>query len=212
MPVDFDFEVATNVDPRDGAEAGDANAQDMGDVEADAISRMLRIKFRGQEEDIPEEKAITMLQQFKSMDAKYGPMMELARTISEQTGINDPSQIASIMAQGMMKMNEAPAEETAPEAPAEMSDPRAMERNVQTNEQATQQAQMFFEENGLQPTDAAFRAMTNIFKYGDAIEQAATVLPTLMEDVRFKAATRSSDASQQTLLMHRLLLRPRAWH
>ena len=31
MPVDFDFEVATNVDPRDGAEAGDANAQEMGD-------------------------------------------------------------------------------------------------------------------------------------------------------------------------------------
>ena len=144
MPVDFDFEVATNVDPRDGAEAGDANAQDMGDVEADAISRMLRIKFRGQEEDIPEEKAITMLQQFKSMDAKYGPMMELARTISEQTGINDPSQIASIMAQGMMKMNETPGEEAAPEAPPEMSDPRAMERNVQTNEQATQQAQACF--------------------------------------------------------------------
>lgn len=202
MPVDFDFEVATDVDPRDGAEAGDANAQEMGDVEADTISRMLRIKFRGQEEDIPEEKAITMLQQFKSMDAKYGPMMELARTISEQTGINDPSQIASIMAQGMMKMNETPAEEAAPEAPAEMSDPRAMERNVQTNEQATQQAQMFFEENGLQPTDAAFRAMTNIFKYGDAIEQAATVLPTLMEDVRgFKAQQQEAAmASQQTLV------------
>ena len=202
MPVDFDFEVATNVDPRDGAEAGDANAQEMGDVEADTISRMLRIKFRGQEEDIPEEKAITMLQQFKSMDAKYGPMMELARTISEQTGINDPSQIASIMAQGMMKMNETPGEEAAPEAPPEMSDPRAMERNVQTNEQATQQAQAFFEENGLQPTDAAFRAMTNIFKYGDAIEQAATVLPTLMEDVRgFKAQQEEAAmASQQTLV------------
>ena len=70
MPVDFDFEVTNNPDPRAGAEAGDANAQDMGDVEADTISRMLKIKYRGQEEEIPEEKAITMLQQFKSMDSK----------------------------------------------------------------------------------------------------------------------------------------------
>lgn len=203
MPVDFDFEVTTNPDPRDGAEAGDANAQEMGSVEEDAVSRMLRIKFRGQEEDIPEDKAITMLQQFKSMDAKYGPMMELARTISEQTGVNDPSQIAAIMAQGMMKMNEGSGQE--PEAatpPPEATDPRVMERNVKTNEAASSAATEFFEENGLQPTDAAYRAMTNIFKYADSIEQAATVLPTLMEDVRsFKQQQEiAAQQSQQTLV------------
>ena len=102
MPVDFDFEVTNNPDPRAGAEAGDANAQDMGDVEADAISRMLKIKYRGQEEEIPEEKAITMLQQFKSMDSKYGPIMELARRVRANRYYR-PNQIANAMGEGMYR-------------------------------------------------------------------------------------------------------------
>lgn len=208
MPVDFDFEVTENPDPRAGAEAGDANAQEMGNVEEDAISRMLRIKYRGQEEEIPEEKAITMLQQFKSMDSKYGPVMELARRVSEQTGMTDPNQIANTMGEGMLQMLRA--QQSATEQPAEdsqelseaKSDPRVMQRNVKSQEVATQAAQEFFEENGLQPTDAAFQAMSNIFKYSEAIEQAATVLPTLMEDVSmFKAQQeRAAMQSKQTLV------------
>ena len=187
MPVDFDFEVTNNPDPRAGAEAGDANAQDMGDVEADTISRMLKIKYRGQEEEIPEEKAITMLQQFKSMDSKYGPIMELARRVQEQTGITDPNQIANAMGEGMLQMLQAQQQGQADNKPAESpvvseasSDPRVMQKNVQSDEQATQAAQEFFEENGLQPTDAAFKSMANIFKYSTAIEQAATILPTFI--------------------------------
>ena len=207
MPVDFDFEVTNNPDPRAGAEAGDANAQDMGDVEADTISRMLKIKYRGQEEEIPEEKAITMLQQFKSMDSKYGPIMELARRVQEQTGITDPNQIANAMGEGMLQMlqaqqgqSEAPAE--SPAVSEAKADPRVMQRNVQSDEQATQAAQEFFEENGLQPTDAAFKSMANIFKYSSAIEQAATVLPTLMEDVSMFKQQQQQAAmqSQQTLV------------
>ena len=206
MPVDFDFEVTENPDPRAGAEAGDANAQEMGNVEEDAITRMLRIKYRGQEEEIPEDKAITMLQQFKSMDAKYGPVMELARRISEQTGMTDPNQIANAMGEGMLQMlqsqqgNEAPAE--SPQVAEAKADPRVMERNVKSTEQANQAAQQFFEENGLQPTDDAFKAMANIFKYSEAIEQAATVIPTLMEDVSMFKQQQEQAAmqSQQTLV------------
>jgi hypothetical protein len=208
MPVDFDFEVTDNPDPRAGAEAGDATAQEMGNVEEDAITRMLRIKYRGQEEEIPEEKAITMLQQFKSMDSKYGPVMELARRVSEQTGITDPNQIANTMGEGMLQMlraqqgaTEQPVEDSPGLAEAK-SDPRVMQRNVKSQEVATQAAQEFFEENGLQPTDAAFQAMSNIFKYSEAIEQAATVIPTLMEDVSmFKAQQeRAAMQSKQTLV------------
>lgn len=206
MPADFDFEVTTNPDPRAGAEAGDANAQDMGDVEEDTISRMLRIKYRGQEEEIPEDKAVTMLQQFKSMESKYGPVMELARRVAEQTGTNDPNDIANMMGQGMLEMlqkqqgGEQPAE--SPAMQEAKNDPRVMERNVKSSEQATQAAQEFFEENGLQPTDAAFQAMSNIFKYADAIEQAATVIPTLMEDVNsFKMQQQQAAMqSKQTLV------------
>lgn len=209
MPVDFDFEVTNNPDPRAGAEAGDANAQDMGDVEPDAISRMLKIKYRGQEEEIPEEKAITMLQQFKSMDSKYGPIMELARRVQEQTGITDPNQIANAMGEGMLQMLQAQQQGQANATPAESpvvseasSDPRVMQKNVQSDEQATQAAQEFFEENGLQPTDAAFKSMANIFKYSTAIEQAATILPTLMEDVNMFKQQQQQAAmqSQQTLV------------
>lgn len=209
MPVDFDFEVTNNPDPRAGAEAGDANAQDMGDVEADAISRMLKIKYRGQEEEIPEEKAITMLQQFKSMDSKYGPIMELARRVQEQTGITDPNQIANAMGEGMLKMLQAQQQGQADATPAESpavaeanSDPRVMQKNVQSDEQATQAAQEFFEENGLQPTDAAFKSMANIFKYSTAIEQAATILPTLIEDVNMfkQQQEQAARQSQQTLV------------
>ncbi len=209
MPVDFDFEVTNNPDPRAGAEAGDANAQDMGDVEADTISRMLKIKYRGQEEEIPEEKAITMLQQFKSMDSKYGPIMELARRVQEQTGITDPNQIANAMGEGMLQMLQAQQQGQADATPAESpvvseasSDPRVMQKNVQSDEQATQAAQEFFEENGLQPTDAAFKSMANIFKYSTAIEQAATILPTLMEDVNMFKQQQQQAAmqSQQTLV------------
>ena len=209
MPVDFDFEVTNNPDPRAGAEAGDANAQDMGDVEADAISRMLKIKYRGQEEEIPEEKAITMLQQFKSMDSKYGPIMELARRVQEQTGITDPNQIANAMGEGMLQMLQAQQQGQADATPAESpavveanSDPRVMQKNVQSDEQATQAAQEFFEENGLQPTDAAFKSMANIFKYSTAIEQAATILPTLIEDVNMfkQQQEQAARQSQQTLV------------
>ena len=209
MPVDFDFEVTNNPDPRAGAEAGDANAQDMGDVEADAISRMLKIKYRGQEEEIPEEKAITMLQQFKSMDSKYGPIMELARRVQEQTGITDPNQIANAMGEGMLQMLQAQQQGQADATPAECpavveanSDPRVMQKNVQSDEQATQAAQEFFEENGLQPTDAAFKSMANIFKYSTAIEQAATILPTLIEDVNMfkQQQEQAARQSQQTLV------------
>jgi len=209
MPVDFDFEVTNNPDPRAGAEAGDANAQDMGDVEPDAISRMLKIKYRGQEEEIPEEKAITMLQQFKSMDSKYGPIMELARRVQEQTGITDPNQIANAMGEGMLQMLQAQQQGQANATPAESpavaeanSDPRVMQKNVQSDEQATQAAQEFFEENGLQPTDAAFKSMANIFKYSTAIEQAATILPTLIEDVNMFKQQQQQAAmqSQQTLV------------
>ena len=209
MPVDFDFEVTNNPDPRAGAEAGDANAQDMGDVEADAISRMLKIKYRGQEEEIPEEKAITMLQQFKSMDSKYGPIMELARRVQEQTGITDPNQIANAMGEGMLQMLQAQQQGQADATPAESpavaeanSDPRVMQKNVQSDEQATHAAQEFFEEDGLQPTDAAFKSMANIFKYSTAIEQAATILPTLIEDVNMfkQQQEQAARQSQQTLV------------
>mgnify|MGYP005745633825 FL=1 len=181
----------------------------MGDVEPDAISRMLKIKYRGQEEEIPEEKAITMLQQFKSMDSKYGPIMELARRVQEQTGITDPNQIANAMGEGMLQMLQAQQQGQANATPAESpavaeanSDPRVMQKNVQSDEQATQAAQEFFEENGLQPTDAAFKSMANIFKYSTAIEQAATILPTLIEDVNMFKQQQQQAAmqSQQTLV------------
>ena len=143
------------------------------------------------------------------MDSKYGPIMELARRVQEQTGITDPNQIANAMGEGMLQMLQAQQQGQADNKPAESpvvseasSDPRVMQKNVQSDEQATQAAQEFFEENGLQPTDAAFKSMANIFKYSTAIEQAATILPTLMEDVNMFKQQQQQAAmqSQQTLV------------
>ena len=159
-----------------------------------------------------------MLQQFKSMDSKYGPIMELARRVQEQTGITDPNQIANAMGEGMLQMLQAQqqgqADNNTAESPAVAeanSDPRVMQKNVQSDEQATQAAQEFFEENGLQPTDAAFKSMANIFKYSTAIEQAATILPTLMEVL----LTCSSNSNNKRLCNHNkplLMLKPLLLH
>jgi hypothetical protein len=208
MPVDFDFEVTNDPDPRGDAEVGDANAQDIPTAEADAISRMIKIKYRGEEEEIPEDKAVTMLQQFKSVESKYGPLMELSRRISEQTGVTDPNQLANMMGTSMLNaMNKENAEANPTgnpvETPAELTnDPRVLAKNVMSDENAVKMAKNFFEENGLQPTDDAFMAMQNMFKYSKAVEEAATILPTLMEDVNnFKEAQKmNATRANQTLV------------
>ena len=208
MPVDFDFEVTNDPDPRGDAEVGDANAQDISPAEADAISRMIKIKYRGEEEEIPEDKAVTMLQQFKSVESKYGPLMELSRRISEQTGVTDPNQLANMIGTSMLNsMNNQKAAENPTgnptETPAELAnDPRVLAKNVMSDENAVKMAKNFFDENGLQPTDDAFLAMQNMFKYSKAVEEAATILPTLMEDVNnFKQAQQlSATRANQTLV------------
>ena len=208
MPADFDFEITNNPDPRGDIEVGDANAQDIPTAEADPISRTITIKYRGEEEQIPEDKAVTMLQQFKSVESKYGPLMELSRRISEQTGVTDPNQLANMIGQSMLNaMNTSNQEATntqqAQETPAVLTnDPRVLARNVMSDEDASSRAKAFFEENGLQPTDDAFMAMQNMFKYSKAVEEAATILPTLMEDVNsFKAAQElSATRANQTLV------------
>lgn len=206
MPADFDFEVTNDPDPRGDAEVGDANAQDIPTAEADPISRTITIKYRGEEEAIPEEKAITMLQQFKSVESKYGPLMELSRRISEQTGVTDPNQLANMIGQSMLnamnQSNDAKAVETK-DTPKELTnDPRVLAKNVMSDEDASARAKSFFEENGLQPTDDAFMAMQNMFKYSKAVEEAASILPTLMEDVNnFKRQQElSATRANQTLV------------
>ncbi len=208
MPADFDFEVTNNPDPRGDIEVGDANVQDTPTAEADPISRTITIKYRGEEEAIPEDKAVTMLQQFKSVESKYGPLMELSRRISEQTGVTDPNQLANMIGQSMLNaMNNSNQDTTKTaepkETPAELTnDPRVLAKNVMSDEDASTRAKAFFEENGLQPTDDAFMAMQNMFKYSKAVEEAATILPTLMEDVNsFKAAQElSATRANQTLV------------
>ena len=198
LEADYDFEVAQDVDPREGRQPEDANQQDIAEDEEGAIDRMLRIKYRGKEEDVSEEDAITMVQQFKTIDNKYGPIMELSRQLSEATGETDPEKLAGLMAQALHQggppNGEPPAvppQVAAP--PAEvartpMNDPAAQhamqEQHIRNMEESRAQAQSFFDENGLTPTNEALPSMRNMIMYGGQISQVANVLPSLMADVQ----------------------------
>jgi hypothetical protein len=211
LEADYDYDVMQDVDPREDRQPEDANQQDLGEDAEGAIDRMLRIKYRGKEEDIPESDAITMVQQFKMMDNKYGPIMEMARNMAEQTGVTDPQQLAEMMAQQVMQQGGMPQQEAAsvaPEMPVNtpMNDPANQQvmaqQDAMTLDQARQQAQSFFEENGLTPTDESMVTMTNMFQYGTQVSQVANILPKLMQDVEtFKQAQQQNAiASQQALV------------
>ena len=151
LEADYDFEVMQDVDPREDRQPEDANQQELGEDAEGAIDRMLKIKYRGKEEEIPEADAITMVQQFKMMDNKYGPILELARKLSEQTGEKDPERIALMMAQNFGALSQGVDNSASPqEAPvqAPQVNPEVMQmQNQASKEDARQKAQAFFDDN-----------------------------------------------------------------
>ena len=193
LEADYDFEVAQDVDPREGRQPGDAAEQDQGQEAEGAIDRMLRIKYRGKEEDVPEADAITMVQQFKMMDNKYGPILEMARDLSEKTGETDPEKIAQMLASSMQRASQDPAllgtpypEAPAPEVMAEAPPQMLQQRDPQALAQAQTKAQAFFDDNGLTPTEDALDSM----------------LPKMMADIEgFKQEQQSNAAASKRTLV-----------
>ena len=187
LEADYDFEVMQDVDPREDRQPEDANQQELGEDAEGAIDRMLKIKYRGKEEEIPEADAITMVQQFKMMDNKYGPILELARKLSDQTGEKDPEQIALMMAQNFGALSQGVDNSASPqEAPvqAPQVNPEVMQmQNQASKEDARQKAQAFFDDNGLTPTEDAMASMQNMILYGDQMSTIASMLPSMMSDI-----------------------------
>ncbi|QDP51150.1 MAG: hypothetical protein Unbinned1190contig1000_43 [Prokaryotic dsDNA virus sp.] len=200
LEADYDYDVMQDVDPREDRQPEDANQQDLAEEGESAIDRMLRIKYRGKEEDVSEEDAVTMIQQFKMMDNKYGPILQLARNLSEQTGESDPQKLAEIMAGSIGQAVENRVNEMQPEAAAmqqpEQPDPALMQRQQQDLETSRQQAQAFFDDNGLTPTNEAMHSMTNMIMYGDQISRVANTLPQLMADVEAFKQSQAMNAQE----------------
>lgn len=200
LEADYDYDVMQDVDPREDRQPEDANQQDLAEEGESAIDRMLRIKYRGKEEDVSEEDAVTMIQQFKMMDNKYGPILQLARNLSETTGESDPQKLAEIMAGSIgqaveNRVNEAQSEAAAVEQP-EQPDPALVQKRQQDLEASRQQAQAFFDENGLTPTNEAMHSMTNMIMYGDQISRVANTLPQLMADVEAFKQSQAMNAQE----------------
>ena len=209
LEADYDFEVAQDVDPREGRQPGDAAEQDQGQEAEGAIDRMLRIKYRGKEEDVPEADAITMVQQFKMMDNKYGPILEMARDLSEKTGETDPEKIAQMLASSMQRASQDPAllgtpypEAPAPEVMAEAPPQMLQQRDPQALAQAQTKAQAFFDDNGLTPTEDALDSMKNMIMYGNELSTVASMLPKMMADIEgFKQEQQSNAAASKRTLV-----------
>ena len=218
LEADYDFEVVQAEDPRGDRGPEDANTQESqaNDGES-AVERMLRIKYRGEEQDIPEADAVTMVQQYKMMDQNYGPLHSLAKQIADATGISDPQQIADMLVAGefapkqqqpeMVDPNDPQYERTVGEAASEINDITAPtvpfnEPDAQAQQQANAMAQAFFDNNGLDPTDEAFNSMANMIKYSNQMSQVAQVLPQLMQDVQaFKAEQQNNAIQSQKALV-----------
>lgn len=207
--ADFSFE--TDPDPRKGPVDGGNDRLNRFKQEENpqgpTAAQMVRIKFDGVEEDIPLDKAATMIQQYKSINKNSGPLLELGNQIRAQTGITDPQQIAQLVTMALNNMQSGQSKQQAVDGavaaaqaggdvPAVPSDPKVANERAQKAEASVRS---FFEKQGLNPdpADPVYLAMVKMVTYGDAVEGLAQSFPKVADRVQAfeqEAATRVQQA------------------
>lgn len=207
--IDPDFDLAP---PRDGGRpnVGDplnptepqqgTNPQQPNPVQQ-MVTDGIRIKFNGQEEVIPLDKATIMLQQYKNV-SKFGDIHSLTNDFMQQTGITDPKQAAALIAQALMaqygQQQQAPA--AAQSNPAAATDPAGggAAPNVEALNQAmaaaaalqagpdpavVAQVKANFEAQGLNLPDDMIANFAMMQQYGQQVTAVAKALPMLAAEI-----------------------------